>query len=77
MERKHMSTAVCPRCGLADFEPSTTAMIDTGTWTEKFVRLCEHVHERRHLKDLRTHSCPHWAKAMQDAAGAQDRRTPA
>lgn len=43
-------------------------------WAEEFVRLCEHVHERRHLKDLRTHTCPHWAKAMQDAAEAQERR---
>ncbi|MHC2109046.1 hypothetical protein [Methylobacterium sp. CM6246] len=49
-------------------------MSDTGAWAEEFVRRCEHVHERRHLSDLRTHTCPHWAKAMQDAAEAQEPR---
>ncbi len=67
-----MNTAVCPRCGLTDFGPSAGLLTDTGAWTEEFLRRCEHVHERRHLKDLRTHTCPHWAKAMQDAAEAQE-----
>lgn len=66
-----MDTAVCPRCGLTDFGPDTNLLADTGAWAEEFLRRCEHVHERRHLKDLRTHSCPHWAKAMQDADEAQ------
>lgn len=66
-----MSTAVCPRCGLTDFGPRDNPLTHTGAWTEKFLRMCEHVHERRHLKDLRTRTCPHWAKAMQDAAEAQ------
>lgn len=63
-----MVTATCPRCGLTDFGTVQPGLTETGVWTEEFVRRCEHVHERRHLKDLRTHSCPHWAKAMQDAA---------
>lgn len=68
-----MSTAVCPRCGLTDFGTDQQEAIDTGIWAQEFVRLCEHVHERRHLKDLRTHTCPHWARAMQGAAEAQEK----
>ena len=68
-----MNLAVCPRCGLTDFGTDEQVAADTGIWAEEFVRLCEHVHERRHLQDLRTHTCPHWAKAMQDAAETQER----
>ena len=68
-----MKTAVCPRCGLTDFGTNEQEMMDTGSWAEEFVRRCEHVHERRHLKDLRSHTCPHWAKAMQDAAETQEK----
>ena len=68
-----MKTAVCPRCGLTDFGTDEQGVADSGGWTEQFVRRCEHVHERRHLKDLRTHTCPHWAKAMQDAAETQEK----
>ena len=69
-----MSTSICPRCGLTDFGTDEQGIADTGIWAEEFVRRCEHVHERRHLRDLRTHTCPHWAKAMQDAAEAQEKR---
>lgn len=54
-----MGTAVCPRCGLTDFGTDEQGLADAGIWAEEFVRMCEHVHERRHLKDLRTHTCPH------------------
>ena len=69
-----MSTAVCPRCGLTDFGTDEQGLANAGAGAEEFVCMCEHVHERRHLKDLRTHTCPHWAKAMQDAAEAQEKR---
>ena len=63
--KQRMSTAVCPRCGVTDFGTDEQEVVDTGLWAEEFFRLCKHVHERRHLRDLRTHTCPHWAKAMQ------------
>ncbi|MFB0490057.1 hypothetical protein ABIE45_002643 [Methylobacterium sp. OAE515] len=69
-----MNNAVCPRCGLTDFGTDDRGLDGTWIWAEEFVRRCDHVHERRHLKDLRTHTCLHWAKAMQDAAEAQERR---
>jgi hypothetical protein len=68
-----MHTAVCPRCGLTDFGTTDQGLASTAEWTEEFMRLCEHVHERRHLQDLRTRTCPHWAKAMQDAVEAEAR----
>jgi hypothetical protein len=37
-------------------------------WTDAFVRRCQHVQERRHRADLKSHTCPHWARAVQDAA---------
>jgi hypothetical protein len=45
-----MSTAVCPRCGLTEFRTDEQGLADAGIWAEEFVRMCEHVHERRHLK---------------------------
>lgn len=65
-----MSTAVCPRCGLTEFGPDEQGVSHTITWTEEFLRRCEHVRERRHLSDLRSHTFPHWARAMRDAAEA-------
>lgn len=53
-----MSTAACPRCGLTDFGSDEQGLADAGVWAEEFVCMCEHVHERGHLKDLRTHTCP-------------------
>jgi hypothetical protein len=74
-------TAICPRCGLTDLSPdlanpgqgsadpeSAEPIAATAAWTVEFLRRCEHVHERRHLGDLRSHTCPHWARAMRDAA---------
>lgn len=68
-----MNIAICPRCGLTDFGTDGQGLADAGTWVGEFLRRCEHVHERRHLTDLRTRTCPHWAKAMQDAAEAQEK----
>lgn len=68
-----MSTAVCPRCGLTEFGTDDGGAADTVIWAAEFVHRCEHVRERRHLSDLRTHTCPHWAKAMRDASEAQQK----
>ncbi|WP_139231576.1 hypothetical protein [Methylobacterium phyllosphaerae] len=66
-----MDMSACPCCGRTDFGTDEQRLADAGIWAEEFVHMCEHVHERRHLSDLRMHSCPHWARSMQDAAEAQ------
>ena len=66
-----MGSIVCPVCGLKDFEVGPQAdggLAAAAIWTDAFVRRCQHVQERRHRADLKTHTCPHWACAVQDAA---------
>jgi hypothetical protein len=63
-----MNHTACPRCGLTDFEARDNPLTDAGAWTQEFLRRCEHVQERRHRSDLLTHTCPHWATAMQATA---------
>ena len=72
-----MGSIVCPVCGLADFEVEARAEdgLAAAVWTEAFVRRCQHVQERRHRADLKSHTRPHWARAVQDAAEQVSRET--
>lgn len=66
-----MGSIVCPVCGLSDFEIHPQAedgLAAAAVWTDAFVQRCQHVQERRHRADLKSHTCPHWARAVQDAA---------
>lgn len=66
-----MAPIVCPACGLADFEVDPQAgsgLAGAAVWTATFLQRCQHVQERRHRADLKSHTCPHWARAVQDAA---------
>ena len=66
-----MKPVTCPLCGLSDFEGATDKSDALGAmtaWTDAFLRRCQHVQERRHHSDLKSHTCPHWARAMEQAA---------
>ena len=65
-----VNVVTCPLCGLKEFNAGREgdALVAVAVWTEAFTRQWQHAQERRHRADLKSQSCPHWAKAMQDAA---------